>query len=198
MEPYALYAILREIVSGLAQKDPYFKPLPEEFNGSLMLNEMGLDIVTLPEVVEELQRRLGGRDLGLSRTMNPSDLNGMNLGEFIAQVQSVFTSKSRSQTIVYVDDEEENLFVFVRKFGKRLNLKTFTDPLEALEFIRHEDSVALVITDEVMPRLSGNQLCDEVHKTKPDMRFILITGNPNSDEDLLYKSLKKNRFYDFI
>lgn len=198
MEPQALYVILREIVSGLASKDGYFRPLPEDFNGDLMLNEVGLDIVTLPDVVDELQKRLGGRDLGLSQTMNPSDLNGMSLGQFLDQIHSVFSPKKRVQTVVYVDDEEENIFIFVRKYGKSLNLKTFTEPLVALDYIRSEESVALVITDEVMPKLSGNQLCDEVHKTKPKMRFILITGNPNSDGDLMYNTLKKNRFYDFI
>ncbi len=100
--------------------------------------------------------------------------------------------------VVYVDDEEENLFIFRRKFGKDLNLKTFANPIEALEHIRKSSNIGLVITDEVMPKLSGNQLCDEVRKTKPNMKFILITGNPNQDEDLLYKSLRQNRFYELI
>jgi hypothetical protein len=30
------------------------------------------------------------------------------------------------------------------------------------------------------------------------MKFILITGNPNSDDDLMYRSLRKSRFYEFI
>jgi hypothetical protein len=30
------------------------------------------------------------------------------------------------------------------------------------------------------------------------LKFILITGNPNSDDDLMYRSLRNSRFYDFI
>jgi DNA-binding NtrC family response regulator len=56
----------------------------------------------------------------------------------------------------------------------------------------------LVITDEVMPKLSGNELCDAVKKSKPNLKFILITGNPNHDSDLMYLTLRKNRFYEFI
>jgi DNA-binding NtrC family response regulator len=100
--------------------------------------------------------------------------------------------------VVYVDDEEENLFIFKRKFGKKLNLNTFSDPIKALEFIQNSEDVRLVITDEVMPKMSGNELCDRVHLTKPLLRFVLITGNPNSDGDLMYRALRKNRFYEFI
>ena len=38
--------------------------------------------------------------------------------------------------VVYVDDEEENLFIFKRRFGKDFPIKTFSDPHEALSFIK--------------------------------------------------------------
>jgi CheY-like chemotaxis protein len=198
MELDSLYGILRDITSTLAEKDPSFQALPKDMDEGMLLNEAGLDIITLPDVAAELKNRLGGRDLGLNRLMNPSDVNAMSIGSFLKHIQSMLTNRNKQPLVVYVDDEEENLFIFTRKFGKRLNLKTFTDPTEALAFIKAEESVSLVITDEVMPKLSGNQLCDEVHKSKPSMKFVLITGNPNSDEDLMYKSLRKNRFYEFI
>jgi DNA-binding NtrC family response regulator len=56
----------------------------------------------------------------------------------------------------------------------------------------------LVLTDEVMPRMSGNQLCDRVHAMKPGVKFILLTGNPNNQDDLLYQTMRKNRFYEFL
>jgi CheY-like chemotaxis protein len=198
MDLATLYLLLKETVSHLAEKDPYFKPLPEKMDGNLPLNDLGLDIVTLPEVAEELKTRLGGRNIGLERVLNPQDVNAMNVGQLLGIIQESLSPKRREPLTVYVDDEEENIFIFKRRFGKSLNLKTFTDPEAALAFIKSDDSVALVITDEVMPRLSGNDLCDEVHKVKPFMRFVLITGNPNNDGDLMYKALRKNRFYDFI
>jgi hypothetical protein len=30
------------------------------------------------------------------------------------------------------------------------------------------------------------------------MKFILITGNPNSDGDLMYRALRRNRFFEFF
>ena len=38
--------------------------------------------------------------------------------------------------VVYVDDEEENLFDYRRRYSNRLNLRTFSNPNEALAFIR--------------------------------------------------------------
>ena len=198
MDRASLYVVLKEVVATFAEKDKYFKALPEQPENGMQLNDAGLDIVTLPEIAEELKNRLGGRNLGLDPIMNPSDLNAMTIGQLLDQIHGALTPNRREPLVVYVDDEEENLFIFARKFGKRLNLKTFTNPIAALEFIKADENVALVITDEVMPNLSGNQLCDEVHKAKPSMKFVLITGNPNSDDDLMYRTLRKNRFYDFI
>jgi CheY-like chemotaxis protein len=198
MDKATLYVLLKESVDTLAKRDGYFKSLPDMPDFDLPLNDAGLDIVTLPEVAEDLKSRLGGRNLGIEAILNPQDVNAMTIGQLLDQIGSALAPKRKDPIVVYVDDEEENLFVFNRKFGKRLNLKTFTEPYKALEFIRDEENVALVITDEVMPKLNGNGLCDEVHKVKPMMKFILITGNPNSDDDLMYRSLRKSRFYEFI
>jgi CheY-like chemotaxis protein len=197
MDKTSLYVLLKESVDSFAKRDGYFKSLPETPDYNLPLNDAGLDIVTLPEVAEDL-KALGGRNVGIEAILNPQDVNAMTIGQLLDQIGSALVPKRKDPIVVYVDDEEENLFIFNRRFGKRLNLKTFTEPFKALDYIRDEENVALVITDEVMPKMNGNVLCDEVHKVKPMMKFILITGNPNSDDDLMYRSLRKSRFYEFI
>ncbi|MEO6096485.1 MAG: response regulator [Fibrobacteria bacterium] len=192
-----LYDIIRDIVDHLAKSNPGFTRLPTELEPEASLAHLGLDMVTLPVILEELKLRLDGREVRLSH-LTPSDFNSLSLKQLLKQVQEKIRAPANCTIVVYVDDEEENLFVFKRKFGKDLNLKTFTDSLEALEFIRMESRVALVITDEVMPKLGGNALCSEVRKVKPFLKFILITGNPNNDQDLMYNSLRNNRFYEFL
>lgn len=198
MENAALYSLLREIVSGFVAKDPSYQPLPEDFQEETTLNDLGLDITTLPEVIAELESRLGGRDLRMEDILTPSDVNTMTLGDLIREIKASLGPRKANPQVVYVDDEEENLFIFKRKFGNKLNLRTFTDSIAALAYIKAEDSVSLVITDEVMPIMGGNALCDEVHKAKPMLKFILLTGNPNNDDDLLYRSLRQSRFFEFI
>jgi CheY-like chemotaxis protein len=198
MDSNQAYAILQEIVASLASRGEKVKPLGTGIQRETTLEELGLDLFAFSEIVDELGQRFNGRNFHLNSFMVPEEYYHLTLGRFLDLVTQAFRPSHANPVIVYVDDEEENLFIFKRKYGKSLNLKTFTDPMQALAFIRTSSEVALVITDEVMPGLSGNALCDEVTKTKPNMKFILITGNPNNDGDLMYKSLRHSRFFEFL
>lgn len=198
MNSESLYGIIRDITKSLSNTDQNFTVLPEEFNPGKSLDELNLDVTCLPEIFEELQKRFNGKELKNQQFLSAEVVNSLTIGELIEQLLASLTNSTVNPIVVYVDDEEENLFIFKRKFGKLMNLKTFTDSLVAKDFILANSDVGLVITDESMPNLSGNKLCDEVKKVKPGMKFILITGNPQGDEDLMYSALSKNRFYDFI
>jgi CheY-like chemotaxis protein len=47
---------------------------------------------------------------------------------------------------------------------------------QALEILRRESGVELVITDQAMPRMTGLQLIHEIKDTWPDLPVILATG----------------------
>jgi CheY-like chemotaxis protein len=198
MENSKLLLVVQDVFLSLQSRGAIMRDFSSPPNESQLVSDFGLDLVAFSDFKDELENRLGGRDLDLTRFLIPEEFNTLTLRALLAHIQSKSNLVLPQPLIVYVDDEEENLFVFRGKYGKRFNLKTFTDPLAALEFIRTDSNVVLVITDEVMPNLSGNMLCDEVQKVKPAIKFILITGNPNNDHDLLYNSLRKNRFYEFI
>lgn len=161
----------------------------------------------ISELARELRHRLGGMALNVELMYRMQkgfgDSSGgtnkyRTLGDMARHIQASLHHGIPNPVVVYVDDEEENLFVFRRKFGKRINLRTYSDPREALAFVLENPDVVLVLTDEVMPGMTGNQLCDEIHKSKPFLKLILITGNPGGDENLLHRSLRFGRFYDFI
>lgn len=198
MEKQQTYEILREIVHSLVARGEKVKPLPETADPDATLESLGVDLIAFSDIAEELRARFHGKDFHLNSYLVPDEYYYLTVSKLVEQIAKAFRTAGKDQIVVYVDDEEENLFVLKRKFGKRLNLTTFTDPFSALDFVKNNEKVGLVITDEVMPKMSGNQLCDEVHKAKPLMKFILITGNPNNDDDLMYRALRKNRFYEFI
>ena len=59
------------------------------------------------------------------------------------------------------------------------------DGLEALEAIRaHEDEVALVISDIVMPRLTGLELVSQLVRELPDLPVLLASGYPEDERRL--------------
>ncbi len=59
------------------------------------------------------------------------------------------------------------------------------DGVEALEAIRkHQDEVALVISDIVMPRLSGLELAKQLALELPDLPLLLASGYPEDERRL--------------
>jgi PAS domain S-box-containing protein len=47
---------------------------------------------------------------------------------------------------------------------------------EALEALKTHPDVDLVITDQVMPRMTGLQLCEEIYKLHPELPVLIATG----------------------
>jgi CheY-like chemotaxis protein len=205
-----ILVILREVFDRLAQENPSFSvisALSRPLDENTTLDALHVTDANISELARELRHRLGGVALNVELMYRMQkafqgtamDMKKYNtLGDVAKHIQASLHHGIANPTVVYVDDEEENLFIFRRKYGKRLNLRTYANSQEALAFIKDSPDVVLVITDEVMPTLTGNQLCDEVHKSKPFLKFILLTGNPGGDENLLHRTLRHGRFYDFI
>ncbi len=88
--------------------------------------------------------------------------------------------------ILLVDDEVQ-VVVMQRQMLERLNytVTTRTSSLEAIEAI-HADHVKYdaVITDMIMPCVTGDCLTVEVKKIRPGMPVILCTGNPEKIADI--------------
>jgi PAS domain S-box-containing protein len=63
-----------------------------------------------------------------------------------------------------------------------------TSARSALEIIRREDNIDLVITDQAMPHMTGSDLAAAIRMEKPDLPIILATGfaelPPGADEGL--------------
>jgi CheY-like chemotaxis protein len=195
------------VFSRLSRENPSFSPLPGFIDNATSLEALHVTDANVGELAKELRNRLGGIALNVELMYRMQKAFGgtsagrnqySTVGDMVNHIQSSLHHGIQNPVVVYVDDEEENLFVFRRRYAKRVNLRTFSDPQEALAFIKENSEVVLVLTDESMPGMSGNQLCDHVHLSKPFLKFVLITGNPGGDDNLMHRSLRHGRFYDFI
>jgi len=77
--------------------------------------------------------------------------------------------------ILYVDDEVTNLQGMRYLLDDRFTLLTTSDPSEALKIISDEQ-IAVLLTDQRMPAMTGTELCAKARELKPDIVRILITA----------------------
>jgi DNA-binding response OmpR family regulator len=84
----------------------------------------------------------------------------------------------QSLRLLIIDDEEHvlaNLCYFLR--DKKYDVTTASDGLEGLKlFENDQQGFDLIITDIVMPKLSGMSLISIIKKKSPDTPVIAITG----------------------
>lgn len=88
--------------------------------------------------------------------------------------------------ILYVDDERANRVVFEQSFTKAFRIKVCASAQEALELLKTE-SVGVLVTDQRMPGMSGNELLIRVKELYPDIVRIVITAY--SDLDVLLRAV---------
>ncbi len=86
--------------------------------------------------------------------------------------------RKNCETILVAEDEE-----FVRLFLKTILSKAGFKLIiaengeDALrKFREHKDSISLVISDMVMPRMKGRALYEEICKINPGIKVIFISG----------------------
>ncbi len=107
------------------------------------------------------------------------------------------TTNSRVPLLVIVDDEEMVL-ASLRSFltlETDYELLTFDSPLKALESIR-ENRIDLVISDYLMPEMTGIEFLLEVKKLQPYATRVLLTGY--ADKENAIRAINEVNLYQYI
>ena len=107
------------------------------------------------------------------------------------------TTNSRVPLLVIVDDEEMVL-ASLRAFltlETDYEVLTFDSPLKALESIR-ENQIDLVISDYLMPEMTGIEFLLEVKKLQPYATRVLLTGY--ADKENAIRAINEVNLYQYI
>jgi PAS domain S-box-containing protein len=94
-------------------------------------------------------------------------------------------SEIRSLGVLIVDDDAlvlQNTAAMLEDLGHRVI--EASSAREALEYLERATSVDLVITDQVMPGMTGLQLQQAIKQRWPHLRVILVTGYAELPSDL--------------
>jgi C4-dicarboxylate-specific signal transduction histidine kinase len=81
--------------------------------------------------------------------------------------------------VLFVDDDESNLAVCEAMFGEEFEVLTASSGAEALALLRSHE-VAVVVSDQRMPGMSGIELLELVRGESPDAARILVTAYTDS------------------
>lgn len=97
--------------------------------------------------------------------------------------------------VLYLDDEENNLFSFKATFRFKYNVFTALTGAEALDIIRKND-IQIIITDQRMPEMTGVEFLERVIEIKPDPMRILLTGY--TDMGAVVDAINKGKIFHYL
>ncbi len=101
-----------------------------------------------------------------------------------------------TENVLVVDDEERSLSimkVLLEKLG--YNVTALTSSLEALELFKKDPhGYDLILTDLIMPYLTGDKLVSEIIEICPDMPVIIISGFTDSINNDKFNQISNKAF----
>jgi len=98
-------------------------------------------------------------------------------------------------TVLYVDDEENNLFSFKATFRIKYNVYTAISGDEALKILETK-KVHIIITDQRMPEMTGVEFLEKVLEKYVDPMRILLTGY--ADMGAVVDAVNKGKIFHYL
>lgn len=93
--------------------------------------------------------------------------------------------------ILYVDDEDTNLFLFRITFAETMEVLLANSPKEGLAKLdENKDRIEAVISDMNMPEMNGVEFIQEARRKFADKDYFILSGYSYSDQ--IDKALKEN------
>lgn len=97
--------------------------------------------------------------------------------------------------ILYVDDEENNLFSFKATFRIKYQVHTAISGDEALKILAAKP-IQIIITDQRMPEMTGVEFLEKVLEKYPDPMRILLTGY--ADMEAVVDAVNKGKIFHYL
>lgn len=96
--------------------------------------------------------------------------------------------------LMVVDDESDNLDLIYRTFRRQFQVFRADSPATALQILDAEGEMAVIISDQSMPEMSGTEFFRKISQQFPDTIRILLTGYSEEVIDGGEVSLKSHIF----
>lgn len=101
----------------------------------------------------------------------------------------------KKYSLLFVDDEVDIINALQDTFADDYNIFKTTNPKEALEIVKKEE-IALIISDQRMPEMTGSELLSEINAIKPETIRILLTGY--ADINAAVEAINKGAIHKYV
>jgi response regulator RpfG family c-di-GMP phosphodiesterase len=98
-------------------------------------------------------------------------------------------------SILYVDDELNNLISFKAAFRIKYNILTAISGEEAINLLK-KNEVNIIITDQRMPQMTGVEFLENILHEFPDPIRILLTGY--ADMNAVVDAINKGKIFHYL
>lgn len=98
-------------------------------------------------------------------------------------------------SILYVDDEENNLISFKANFRIKYNVFIAISGDDAMKIIENKH-IDIIITDQRMPNMTGVEFLEKVLEKYPDPMRILLTGY--ADMSAVVDAVNKGKIFHYL
>ncbi|MBS1971405.1 MAG: hybrid sensor histidine kinase/response regulator [Bdellovibrionales bacterium] len=99
-------------------------------------------------------------------------------------------------TILCVDDELDNVDALERLFRKNYTVLKATSGAQGLEVLAENPGVALIISDQRMPSMTGVEFLEKAQRTHPEALRILLTGY--TDIESVIQAVNQGQIYRYL
>ncbi len=117
-----------------------------------------------------------------------------HLDSIIRQLMS--QEKPKKPKMLVVDDEPDNLDLLYRTFRREFNVLKADSGVAALEVLKSEGEVAVIISDQRMPEMKGTEFLSKTVPEFPDTVRIILTGF--TDVEDLVDAINSGQVYKYI
>ncbi|MEE3719049.1 response regulator [Tumidithrix elongata RA019] len=108
-------------------------------------------------------------------------------------MQAQLSSKPK---LLIIDDEADNLDLLHRTLYKDYKVFKANNGLEALDLLAKEEDIAVIISDQRMPMMTGTELFSRVAVIYPDTIRILLTAH--TDVQDLVEAINSSKVFKFL
>jgi CheY-like chemotaxis protein len=104
--------------------------------------------------------------------------------------------RPKKAKMLVVDDEPDNLDLLYRTFRRDFNVLKAESGVQALEILKAEGEVAVIISDQRMPEMKGTEFLSQTVPEFPDTVRIILTGF--TDVEDLVEAINSGQVYKYI